>query len=1547
MGKHKRWARVVALCLSAAMALPLLPAASRAAGTTLAGEPVTVDLTQNFTRSTNLNAGWKFFLGNNPSASAVAFDDSGWETVDLPHDFSISQPFTTAGEAESGFLPGGTGWYRKSLVLPENLAGKTFLLNFDGVYSDAAVYLNGVLVGEHHYGYSPFTLDISAGLICDGETENILAVQAVNNLPSSRWYSGSGLYRDVTLMVLDPVHVDLHGVQVQTENQGGVEIAVDVVNDGAAPVEVTVTNTILDAGGIAVAQGESRGVISAGAAATVTGSAGVDSPTLWSLDNPYLYTLTTTVTVDGTVTDTAQTTFGFREFSFDSQGFHLNGENIKLNGVCMHHDQGALGAAAEEDAMYRQLVILKDMGVNAVRTAHNPADADFIRLCNELGILVVEELFDGLLDPKNGNTNDFSRYFDEPLGDSGLYGGGSTMTWAEFSAKSVVKRDRNAPSVILWSLGNEIQEGTYWTSVGQYAAVAQQIIDWVNEMDGTRPTTSGDNNRGGDSRLAAVVDTITDNGGIAGFNYANTASDLYSLAQRFGGSTGAIIAAETSSAVNSRSVYQSQANAANADGQYHLTSYDTSHVGWGITAHDSIYNTYQYDCVAGEFVWTGFDYIGEPTPWNGTGAGSVSYAGAIPNSAYFGAVETTGFPKDTYYLYRSQWNQNATTLHLVTAWDPDNMMTVSDGKTPVWIYSNAPVVKLYLNGVQIATATRQDHTSAAGHTYYTYTTASLNTDLCQAVASTGADSLYAAFNVAYASGTLSAKAFAADGVTEIPVDGGQSTVSTPDSPARLSLTQDKAEAEAGELVYITVDVTDAAGNLDTTAANDIAFTLTGDGEILGVDNGDQATTEKYQQASVLFSGSSARIAAYAGKALVIVRATKAGSGFTLTASASGLTGGSVTVATKAAETEGDGLTSYTMVRDYTVKAGTAPTFQTAATGALAGGETVEGAIRWETVPEAVYGQAGDYTVSGSLTFPGMAAIPVTARLHVIAHVVAMRNVSTATQQGVAPDLPDTVRGILADGTLSGDFPVTWDEGQQFAEVGEVVTVTGTATVFGQETMPVTASVRVALAENTQSANVAPTAAALTQDIPAQYQSDNLESIRNGVQKPGDNTQERWTNWNNRYNSSTATLTFRWDTAQLLSGVNIYYYIDSCSNVPESIQFRYSLNGTEYETVAFTDETLETYNLGEAHCYTFAQPVNPVALEVVFTQQDGTTGNHCVGVTELEVMTFAGSLQYGSSADLSGIWVDGQPLAEFSPDVLDYAASGEVVTAEPADNAGITVLPVLDNVVRIVTVSEDGTAGKLYAVSLTPACAHANTALRNARAATCTQDGYTGDTYCLDCGRLLSAGTAIPATGHSTRLVNNSPASCTQDGYTGDWVCTVCGETVQRGQVIPATGHSWDGGVVTEEPTETAEGQMTYTCTVCGATKTEPIAPTGQEKQLPTVVIHSVEQSARYIGRIAVNAQVINPDGYPIEEHGLVYMPSFKLWGRVLSVNLPGRSKVTFTGFSDDAGNYTYHLRPASVYTDYVVRAFVSYRDSNGKLVYVYSDPIEVCYLDLR
>ncbi|MBQ9717935.1 MAG: beta-galactosidase, partial [Clostridia bacterium] len=518
--------------------------------------------------------------------------------------------------------------------------------------------------------------DISDYLTYDGATENVVAGKAVNNIPTSRWYSGSGIYRDVTLIVTDPVHVDLNGVYVTTpdiENEDGtVKVETEIVNDSDTSVSVTVTNTVYKKGdGTALAVDSADVTVSAGRVSTVETSPVVSSPSLWSIDTPNLYIVKTEVAVDGEVVDTYETEFGFRWFSFASYGFRLNGKNVKLNGVCMHHDQGALGSAAYYDAMYRQLSIMKEMGCNAIRTAHNPADEDYIKICNELGLLVIEEAFDGLVDYKNENTNDFSRYF-EASADSDLYGNTSGMTCAEYAARSMVRRDRNAPSIIAWSFGNEIQEGTYWTNVSRYDDICADFINWVNAEDVTRPVTSGDNNRGRNADLVNVINTITNSGGVAGFNYANTESELYSLAQSYGGSTGCIIASETSSATNSRGQYKNQYSNSDSDGAYHLTSYDTSSVTWGITAHDSLYNTYQYDCVAGEFVWTGFDYLGEPTPWNGTSSGD-SGRGAIPNSSYFGIVETTGFEKDTYYLYRSQWNKEETTLHLVTAWDSDNI----------------------------------------------------------------------------------------------------------------------------------------------------------------------------------------------------------------------------------------------------------------------------------------------------------------------------------------------------------------------------------------------------------------------------------------------------------------------------------------------------------------------------------------------------------------------------------------------------------------------------------------------------------------------------------------------------------------------------------------------------------------------------------------------------------------------------------------------------------------------------------------------------------
>lgn len=1557
MSAHKHFKRILSTLLTATMLLPVLPLGAAAENTTVKGEEVVTQLDNSgVVRENNFNKGWKFYLGTSSTAQNKDFNDASWKNVNLPHDFSISQSFTTSGEAESGFLPGGTGWYRKRFTLPAEESGKTFLLNFDGVYMEAYVYVNGTMVGEHHYGYTSFAMDISDYLTCDGVTENVIAVKTVNSVPSSRWYSGSGIYRDVTLYVLNPVHVDLNGTYVTTpnisSNNGTVRVEADIVNDGDDSVSVTVTNTVYKKGSTSALASDSATVtVLSGSTATAVSSPVVSNPSLWSVDAPNLYKVVTEVSVNGEVVDSCETEFGFRWFDFSSTGFSLNGTNVKLNGVCLHHDQGALGSAAYYDAMYRQLTIMKDMGVNAVRTSHNPADQDFIAICNELGLLVIEETFDGLNEAKNSNTNDFSRYFTASV-DTRLYGASSGMTCAEYAARSMVKRDRNAPSIFAWSFGNEIQEGTNWNNVNQFAGFCENYISWVNDEDGSRIVTSGDNNRGGSSSLVNVLNKIINAGGVVGFNYANDLSTISSLLRYYGGNHNCIILSETSSHTNSRGIYSKQTSNEAADGKYHVTSFDTSAVTWGITAHESIYNTYQYDGVAGEFIWTGFDYIGEPTPWNKTESGSLT-GYAYPNSSYFGAVDTAGFPKDTFYLYRAQWNKNATTVHLVTAWDSDNYM-VSGGKVPVWLYSNAAKVELYLNGSKIGTATRTANTSAAGHTYYTYKATSDNSSVCSVSNGSGSSALYGVFNVAYTSGTLSTRAYDENG-NEITLNDscGRYTVTTPDAASKLVVSQNKttAKADGSSLVYISVDVTDANGNLDTTATNNIRFSLTGNGKIVGVDNGDQATTSKYQQSSVLTGTTSANINAYAGKALVIVRTTEEAGSFTVNVSASGLTGGSAYVTTTAvSDTSSEGLTSYAMVKDYTVKAGTEPELDTTVTGTLADGTTVTGTIVWEPVSQETYTTPGDYTLNGKLTFPGYDSMDVTARLHVLANVIAMRNISAVTTAGTVPTLPSVVSGVLADGTLNGEFPVAWESVSQddLSTVGDVLTVCGTATVMGQQTLPVTCTIRVAQAVQTESTNIAGQCLSLTQDIAAGYQSDNLNSINNGTTKPGDNTSERWTNWGNRRNSADATITMTWATSHAVSCVNIYYYYDSCSAYPEEIQFSYSLNGNDYTQIEATAEEIETYNLGAMYTYTFAKPIDPVGLKIRFTQKNGTTGSNCVGITELEVMTYASQLEISTSADLAEITVDGKALADFQADKLTYEAEGSTVQASTNNNAGITILPVDGNgIVRILTISEDASASRVYEVTVgtTPVCQHTNTEVRDDKAPTCTDDGYTGDTYCADCGELLSTGTVSKATGHAWSAWSGTEATCTEAGEKSR-SCSACGEVEHK--TASAKGHKWDNGVVTQEPTAEESGVMTYTCSACGKTRTEEI-PYVKELKVPSVSVSIVKNASA--GTIVITGKVDDfenlEDYYEITSHGLLYIYTSRLGARPLDVNSTGRTRISFGKYKED-GSYVYNMKPTSKYLGYTFRAYISYIDpETGYTVYVYSDPIVATYYGLR
>ena len=538
------------------------------------------------------------------------------------------------------------------------------------------------------------------------------------------------------------------------------------------------------------------------------------------------------------------------------------------------------------------------------------------------------------------------------------------------------------------------------------------------------------------------------------------------------------------------------------------------------------------------------------------------------------------------------------------------------------------------------------------------------------------------------------------------------SVTTPDAVSRLEVTQNKTviNADGQSLIYIEAEIQDADGSLDTTASNTINFSLSGEGEIVGVDNGDQASAEKYQQSSVLVNTSSAHIAAYAGRAMVIVKSTEKAGSITVNVTSDGLAGGSAEITTKAMDdgTPSEGIVSYTMVKNYSIQEGTAPELKTAAKGTLADGTGIDGTITWDEIPSDIYNEAGDYTVTGTLYFEGYEAISVTARLHVIADVIAVQNISTATAEGLLPTLPSTVRGVQADGTVTGEFDVAWETMSEndFAAAGDIVTVNGTAAIIGEYTIPVTCTVRVAEAVNTESVNVAPKVSGLTQDIESAYQSDSLESIINGVTDFADNTSERWTNWNNRTNSETSVLTFSWDTAQLLAGCNLYYYYDNCAAAPKNVEFQYSLDGSRYTTVSYTRETVQTATLGEEVAYTFDSVINPTSVRIILTQQNGTSGTNCVGLIEAEMMTYAGRIDSNTSADLSGIFVDETAVKGFDADVLEYEAAGSTVKAVTDVNAGITILPAdKDNVVRILSISEDGGTEKIYEVTLAEECRH--------------------------------------------------------------------------------------------------------------------------------------------------------------------------------------------------------------------------------------------------
>jgi beta-galactosidase len=784
-------------------------------------------------RHINFNEGWRFFRGEAPGAGEPGFRDTSWRAVRLPHDWAIDGPFDPKLDPHTGALPvGGTGWYRKSFTLSESARSYEISIEFDGAMSNARVWLNGNDLGGRPYGYIGFALDLTPYLRF-GAQENVLAVRLTPEEHASRWYPGAGIYRNVWLNVTGNARVAHWGTYVTTPDVSEAKATVVVrteVEKSAGDRVITLRTSIRDAAGRLVAQsGDAR--IAAGASQTLTTSLTVSRPHRWDVDDPYLYTVESEVQERGRIADRYITPLGIRSIAFSKdKGFVLNGRSLKLHGVCMHHDLGALGAAVNRRATERQLQIMKAAGVNAIRTSHNPPSPELLEFCDRLGLVVMDEAFDMWRIPKV--PNGYSKYFAE---------------WSERDVRDMARRDRNHPSVILWSIGNEIPE----QGQPDGAKEARRLVGFFHEMDPTRPTTSAFNNWEGAIRngLAAAVD-------VPGFNYQPMHYEQILKEHP----EWIVFGAETASCVSSRGTYHLPVEKYEKEPSHQLSSYDVVAPPWAYCPDVEFAYQERFPALLGEFVWTGFDYLGEPTPYfSGRTAGAADWPA---RSSYFGMVDLAGFPKDRYYLYQSQWSQ-APMVHLLPHW---NWAGHEGQPVPVMAYSNADEVELLLNGRSLV---RKAHFSEA---WEMPVGANVTPDLKFTT------KYRLIWRVPYQPGTLRAVAYRNG--KQVAAD----EVRTAGTPARIRLIPDRSHiaADGDDLSFVTVRIEDSNGVLCPEAGNLVQFRITGAGRIEAVDNGNAASIEPFR---------ADRRTAFNGLALLIVRGLNTAGQIRVIATSAGLAQG--------------------------------------------------------------------------------------------------------------------------------------------------------------------------------------------------------------------------------------------------------------------------------------------------------------------------------------------------------------------------------------------------------------------------------------------------------------------------------------------------------------------------------------------------------------------------------------------------------------------------------------------------------------------------------
>jgi beta-galactosidase len=730
----------------------------------------------NIRKTECFNKNWKFIQNDVPNASETNFNDSTWRVLNLPHDWSIEGEFSEKHPASAGggALPGGVGWYRKTFTIPDTLKEKLIYIEFDGIYRNSEVWINGHYLGSRPYGYSSFRYELTPFLKY-GNQKNLISVKVDNSKqPNSRWYSGSGIYRNVWLITTGKIAIEHWGTFVTTpsvnEKMANIVMSSKITNRSDKDQNIILITRIFNKNGKQVSMTKSESEVKKDSVIEIKHDLIVKKPKLWSVENPYLYKVISQIEIDGKVIDDYETPIGLRSFEFDTaKGFFLNGKPVKIKGVCDHHDLGCLGAAINTRALERQLEILKGMGCNGIRTSHNPPAPELLDLADRMGFIIMDEAFD--MWRKKKTEFDYGNDFD---------------MWHKRDLEDMVLRDRNHPSVFIWSIGNEILE--QWDSTG--IPLTRELVGIIKNLDTTRPVTSNCNDPSPTSFLirSGALDMI-------GYSYHQQMFTDFPKTypgQKFIGS-------ETNSGLATRGHYDMPSDTIRmwpirwdipfrtGNPDFTCSSYDNCKAPWGST-HDETWRLIKkYDFLSGMFMWTGFDYLGEPTPY-----------GWPARSSYFGVIDLAGFPKDAYYFYQSEWT-NKPVLHIFPHWNWKKGKTID-----IWAYTNCDEVELLLNGKSLGTQKKST------------------------------EQFHLKWPVVFEPGTLLAVG-KKEGKEIL-----RKEIKTAGDPAKIVLAPDRNEikADGTDLSFVTIKILDKDGIIVPETENLITLTISGEGSLIGVDNGD-------------------------------------------------------------------------------------------------------------------------------------------------------------------------------------------------------------------------------------------------------------------------------------------------------------------------------------------------------------------------------------------------------------------------------------------------------------------------------------------------------------------------------------------------------------------------------------------------------------------------------------------------------------------------------------------------------------------------------------